>query len=586
MPKRSPFALALLTALAAPPLASATIAPPSSYQNVAGPTALVSSAGEPSIGYNPKTDKVFYQSNTKTLRVDFGPATPTWTDVTEPTATTTLDPILYTDRTTGRTFSSQLLAACSKASYTDDDGKSYTPSQGCGVGTAFDHQTIGGGPFAPGGPGATPGTGYPNAIYYCAQASAAASCAVSRDGGQTFGAAVPVYTMNDCPQGLHGHIKVAPDGTAYLPVFDCSGGKQAVVVSKDNGTSWSIDAIPGTTTQDESDPHVGIGSKGTVYFGYQGADGVDLGNKGYAGNARSEGHALVVVKEAGTSTWSAPYDVGAQLGVKNIQFPELIAGDDDRAAYAFLGTTTAGDDQDPAFNGVWHLYVATTIDGGASWTTVDTTPTDPVQRGCVWLQGGSSKCRNLLDFNDITMDKAGRVLVAYADGCTGACVTDPTVTTKTKLGTIARQVDGPLLLATPGLAAVAPTGETSTTGPFGAPAPKPASTSPSPAATAAAQQPKTARTRARLLLGAVRRTRSGVRVTLRSTSGTLPAVTVRLFAGSRLVAVGRSGRVGRAARAVTLTVRRPSDLRPGTYRLVARATNGRGARAGRSVRLR
>jgi hypothetical protein len=33
--------------------------------------------------------------------------------------------------------------------------------------------------------------------------------------------------------------------------------------------------------------------------------------------------------------------------------------------------------------------------------------------------------RNLLDFNDITMDGQGRVLVAYADGCTGRCVHNP-----------------------------------------------------------------------------------------------------------------------------------------------------------------
>jgi len=74
----------------------------------------------------------------------------------------------------------------------------------------------------------------------------------------------------------------------------------------------------------------------------------------------------------------------------------VIAGDDTRAAFAFLGTPTAGDDQSASFTGVWHLYVATTYDRGATWTTVDATPTDPVQRGCIWLGGGSNDCRNLL----------------------------------------------------------------------------------------------------------------------------------------------------------------------------------------------
>jgi hypothetical protein len=104
-------------------------------------------------------------------------------------------------------------------------------------------------------------------------------------------------------------------------------------------------------------------------------------------------------------------------------FPEVVAGDNDRAAFAFLGTPTAGGLQGPKFVGVWHLYIAHTFDGGLSWITVDATPNDPVQRGCIWLAGGANICRNLLDFNDVTVDREGRVLVAYADGCAGGnCV--------------------------------------------------------------------------------------------------------------------------------------------------------------------
>ena len=67
----------------------------------------------------------------------------------------------------------------------------------------------------------------------------------------------------------------------------------------------------------------------------------------------------------------------------------------------------------------WYMYVATTYDRGATWTAVNATPGDPVQRGCIWNGGGSNDCRNLLDFNDITVDKIGRVMVGYADGCVG-----------------------------------------------------------------------------------------------------------------------------------------------------------------------
>jgi hypothetical protein len=114
--------------------------------------------------------------------------------------------------------------------------------------------------------------------------------------------------------------------------------------------------------------------------------------------------------------------VGSALGIKNIQFPRVVAGDGDRAAFAFLGTTTGGDDQAAGFPGVWHLYISTTYDGGATWDTVKATADgDPVQKGCIWLGGGGNPCRNLLDFMGSTVDKQGRVLIGYADGCDATC---------------------------------------------------------------------------------------------------------------------------------------------------------------------
>jgi hypothetical protein len=445
---KSSLGAALLAALA---LAPAGHAAPT-FTNYPGPAALAGDAGEPSIGYNPGSGATLFQSYLTTLKVTGfdGAGGATWQDVTEPTAITSLDPILWTDRDTGRTISSQLLLACSKAAITDDDGASWLPSQGCGIGTVLDHQSIGGGPFAGLLRGADPV--YPNAVYYCTQDGIlAAHCATSLDGGTTFGPEREIYNALQCPLLLHGHVKVAPDGTAYVPTADCDG-KQSLAETTDNGLTWSVEEVPQTTTQDESDPHLGIGDKGTLYLGWQGGDGTDLGDKGYVGHARSEGRPWISVKPAGSSAWRPPVDVGAALGIKNIQFPEVYAGDDDRAAYAFLGTTTAGDDQAADFKGTWHLYVAHTYDGGLNWTTVDATPTDPVQRGCIWLQGGSSSCRNLLDFNDITIDSDGRVLVAYADGCTDACVSaDPASydygKDRTDLGVIARQESGLGLLS-------------------------------------------------------------------------------------------------------------------------------------------
>src|SRR3954447_18279124 len=136
---RLPLLASLLAVLAAAPAARAT---DPTFSNYVGPKALVADAGEPSIGYNPKSGATLFQSYTTTAKVTGfdGAGHATWADVTEPTAVASLDPILWTDRDTGRSISSQLFLACSKAMVTDNDGASWTPSTGCGIGTGIDHQ--------------------------------------------------------------------------------------------------------------------------------------------------------------------------------------------------------------------------------------------------------------------------------------------------------------------------------------------------------------------------------------------------------------------------------------------------------------
>src|SRR3954466_5058349 len=145
-------------------LAPAAHPPGPTFTNYAGPAEMVGDAGEPSIGYNPKTDATLFQADTTTARVTGfdGLGHARWEAAPEPAAVTSLDPILWTDRDTGRSISSQLLLACSKAMITDNDGTSWTPSTGRGVGTGIDHQTIGGGPWSSGGLGASPL--YPHAV--------------------------------------------------------------------------------------------------------------------------------------------------------------------------------------------------------------------------------------------------------------------------------------------------------------------------------------------------------------------------------------------------------------------------------------
>src|SRR3954467_8978465 len=114
--RRAALSCGVLLALAAlSPAAQAGTTP--TFSNYVGPTAMVGDAGEPSIGYNPKTDATFFQAYTTTARAPGfdGLGGPPWTDLPQPAATTSLDPILWTDRGTGRTITSQLLLACSQA---------------------------------------------------------------------------------------------------------------------------------------------------------------------------------------------------------------------------------------------------------------------------------------------------------------------------------------------------------------------------------------------------------------------------------------------------------------------------------------
>lgn len=394
----------------------------------------VHGAGEPSIGANYKTGSTMYQAGLSTYRVRFddtvSPPTATWADASASLSTgcpqgstATLDPILYTDSKTGRTLESQLSGVDSLSCYTDNDGVSWSPSTGGGIPSGVDHQTVGGGNFAAGDP-LNVANLYPRAVYYCSQDIATAFCALSRDGGVTFGAGVPVYNLLDCG-GLHGHVAVAPDGTAYVPNKSCNG-EQGLTTSSDNGKTWTVHRVPGSIPSD-ADPSVSVGANGTVYFGYGNGDGTP--------------HVAVSLDKG--QTWVRDFNVGAAQGIKNVVFPTMIAGDDDRAALSFLGTTTAGNYQDAAnFTGVWHLYTAFTYDSGRTWVTVDDTPTDAVQRGSICTAGTTCGTdRNLLDFIGSTIDKHGRVEVAFADGCTGACVTG-TPNNFDAYASIARQYGG------------------------------------------------------------------------------------------------------------------------------------------------
>src|SRR6266704_925522 len=413
-------------------------------------------AGEPSVGVNWKspnsvTGVTNFQSDLQTLFIKFDDSCPSsgqkaaWYDSPAPTSQfVDSDPIGFTDRDTGRVFAGELTLtshSC-KVSFTDTDGldalgqptlAGWSPSSGP-LGSGIDHETIGGGPYHAPIPPPSP---YPHAVYYCSQDLVTAFCLRSDDGGATYGPPVATYT-SQCG-GLHGHVKVAPDGTVYLPNNNC-GGAGAVVVSEDNGLTWHIRPVQNASSHTVAnanlqDPAVGIDNNGRVYFAM----------------ANGNGSAVVATSTNHGQTWQNIYNVGEVYGIKNTFYPAAVAADAGRASVAFYGSTTPGDGSENSFNGVWHLYVANTFDGGKTWTTTDATPNDTLQRGCIWMHGGADICRNLLDFFDMTVDKQGRVEVGYVNGCADGTCTQAALTAKgnayTARGIIARQSSGRRLIA-------------------------------------------------------------------------------------------------------------------------------------------
>lgn len=475
---------------------------PPRYQMFFGPD---NSSGEPSVGidWNPNVASFqqiaggnaahgptaldtggvsFFTANLNEYRVTFddcaSPAVNTWTNVTFTTeGVTTLDPIGFTDhfvagnlgtsypppKTNGRTWQTQLSGVSSISAYTDNDGQSWTPTEGGGPPTGPDHETDGGGPYNPNAvPPPPPATVYSNAFYYCSQNIVGdAECSRSDDGGLTFGPGVPIFqNVSECTGGIHGHVKVAADGTVYVPNFSCSVvgvGNQGNAVSTDNGITWTENNVTGSGSPKSTssvDPQVAVAlnnvgrSAGqttpTIYFAYNDQDGT---MKASASHDRG-------------LTWTTPVDVGAPFGIVNSTFPTVVTGDDNRAAVGFLGTTTGGDGNSdssvcpPAaagqttFTGIWHMYIATTQDGGNTWTTIDATPNSPVQVGPICR--GGTLCpgyRNLLDFIVGDTDSQGRGYFAIAHGCPNCPNVGATCGSSNALSTIFRQSGGPRLFS-------------------------------------------------------------------------------------------------------------------------------------------
>ena len=427
-------------------------------------TSAEAGGGEMNIGFNPDTGRFMLNNAGPVWRV-----TPPevvalgapeccealWEDRSSTIADTGVDPILWTDQKTGRTFASNFTGGPNALyAYTDSDGEpTVVPPSPTGwtvLGAAVptggaDHQTIGSGPYPASLAGIlTTPINQGQAVYYCSQALVGpAFCQRSDDLGASYGPGTLAYSGSQCA-GLHGHIRVGPDGAAYLPVPNCDG-KAGVAVSIDGGVTWQEFYIPNSLPQAAgSDSSIAIDANNNLYYFY-----IVSSPDATKGTMHVQfGQRVFTAGQLTAINWSKDHDLGASHGVLNSAFPEAIAGDNGRAAVGFIGSDRQGDFQSLSFPGYWYAFMSTTFNHGDSWVTTNVSPNDPVQgKGGVWQQGGSQTNRNLLDFNEITIDDKGRPAFGYDDGCVGECVGNPDNNSFTAHMRLARQSGGRTLFA-------------------------------------------------------------------------------------------------------------------------------------------
>ena len=415
------------------------------YQNFYAPegSSAQTARGEFNIGFDPITRRIMTMNLTQIWRLTPGevqtPAKPECCEALWENKSANLviaeDPILWTDQKSGRTFAANsFYGANFSYAYTDaaapfDDGTMWVDAGISPPNGGQDHETIGSGPYPL-------VMGLPNPlsnpvnqgemVFYCSQnGEGGAGCQRSDTLGASYGPGVLPYDgiTTKCG-GLHGHVHVALNGTVWLPVNQCAG-QQGGAVSTTMGTTWNEFIVAGNNDVNGgapftsvvqthgADPSVGLDANSTAYYCYVSSE---------AGG--TEGHVHVAVSKDNGQTWIRDVDIGASHGIVNAAETEAVGGSAGRAACGFIGTnvpdSVGATYENGNFTGVWYVFIATTYDEGRTWVTVNATPNDPVQNHTgVWQGGGSGENgdRNLLDFNEITIDDRGRVLYGYSDGC-------------------------------------------------------------------------------------------------------------------------------------------------------------------------
>ena len=391
---------------------------------------------EPSIGIT-SSGCMFFIAMEKPMRsCDYGESWENTADITQ--APFTSDPYGWVDPVTDRVFNIHMMGlATTWIGWSDDEGETWLGNPyDSGPIPLNDHIKLGSGPWTDsvyGGLGQLSPL-YSEAVYFCYNKLLGIFCYTSYDGGATFPTGGQIYGLATDNGGLHGAITTAPDGTVYVtPRVETP----TIIFSKDNGLTWDtrtmgFDAL---TPYPRKNSEVATDSESNAYHVWTGSDqGIYMARSTDSGD-----------------TWDTTWGSDSEsirispAGVISTTFPQTDAGDPGRIAITYLGSENSemlnqSDIDGNAWDGnahyapnnvTYHLYITFSInalDENPIFHTYRVTE-DPVQVGSICLNSGDCRDiggsnRNLLDFNDLHIDREGRVYVAFADGCTGQCATN------------------------------------------------------------------------------------------------------------------------------------------------------------------
>ena len=341
------------------------------------------------------------------------------------------DPYIFVDQDTDRVFNPEAAGACLYMHISDDAGATWlTNPLVCG-GLNVDHQSFEAGPFPPAFAQAE--TIYPNVLWYCSNHVAQAQCSKSLDGGINWtGSPTPAYPGFDSAAGgfcggLSGHVEIDSKGRVALPKGHCDD--PWISVSEDLGTTWTRTKV--------SD----MNAAGThIAAAFDDADNL------YVVWWDSERRLpwMAVSTDHG-KTFGAPMMV-APPGVKEVNFPEITAGEAGKVALTFPGNESGvrNDNKRP-----WNDYVVVTTNAldpePLFVSTTANAPANPVHRG----NCGPGRCGPMWDFIDIvTSPLDGGVWATLSDTCEAeTCTKDGGVidNESSGMGYAIRQVGGPVI---------------------------------------------------------------------------------------------------------------------------------------------